>query len=182
MKKLFAIVLSIAILMGLAGCGSFEDVLASAIKYAPSDTAGYNKILDDAGIVHASPIYGDNIFSYVSVDENGNVFCADYVYKLDLVTSWAETTYLPVDGYTDDQIWDLERALRAELDYLELLACCSMWFNPVGDYLKVTCVFTEVDKEENYDAIYKAGISSENTIISMKASEDMLLADGCVKK
>lgn len=182
MRKILAMVLCAALLLGLAGCSSFEDVLASTIKYAPSDTAGYNKILDDAGIAHASPVFGDNIFSYASVDEDGNVFCADYVYKLDLVTSWAETSYIPVEGYTEDQIWELERALRVELDYLDLLACCSLRFNHVGDYLKVTCVFTEVDKEENYDAIYKAGISSENTIISMKASEDMLLSDGCVKK
>ncbi|MBE6957720.1 MAG: hypothetical protein E7447_01025 [Ruminococcaceae bacterium] len=182
MKKLLAILLCAAIVMGLAGCGSFEDVLASAIDYAESNTAQYNKILEDAGIVHASPVFGDNIFSYASVDEEGNVFCADYVCKIDVVTSWAETSYIPVEGYTEDQIWELKRALRVELDYLDLLACCSMRFNRAGNYLKVTCVFTDVNKEENYDAIYKAGLSSENATISMKASEDILLADGCVKK
>ena len=182
MKKIFALVLCVTILCGLAGCVSLQDILGAAVQYAESDTAQYNKILEDAGIEHSSPLFGENTASYVKADEQGNVLCADYVYKNDVVTAWAETTYIPAKGYTEEQVLNLERQLRLELDYLELLECCRLQMNHIGDYLKVSCVFTDVDKEENYSAIYRAELSTEETAISMKVSEDLMLGDGYVKK
>ena len=182
MKKLLSLILCAALLCGLAGCGSLQDILGAVIQYAESDTAQYNKILSDAGIEHSSPVFGENTASYVKADEQGNVLCADYVYKSDVVSSWAETTYIPVSGYTEDQVLEIQRTIKTELDYLDLLACCSLRFNHVGDYLKITCVFTEVDKEENYSSIYRANLSTEESAISMKVSEDLLLGDGYVKK
>ena len=183
MKKLFAIILCIAILMGLTACsGSFEELMASAIKYADSNTAQYNKILEDAGIVHASPVFGENIASYVSKEENNGIFCADYVYKNDVVSAWAETSYIYVKDYTEEQLINLRMNLQAKLGYLELVECCKMSMTQVGDYYKVSCVFTDVDKEENYEALYRAELTTENTSVSMKASEELQLEQGAVKK
>lgn len=183
MKKIFAVILCLAILMGLTACsGSLEDILNSRFEYAESNTAQYNKILEDAGITHASPVFGENIASYVSKEDNNGIFCADYVYKNDVVTAWAETSYIYVKDYTDEQLINLRMNLQDELSYLELLKCCKMSMTQVGDYYKVSCVFTDVDKEENYDALYRAELTTENTSVSMKASEELQLEQGAVKK
>ena len=182
MKKILAILLSAALLMGFAGCGSLENVLGAPVTYAESNTAQYNKILSDAGIDHSAPVFGENVASYAMADPFDYVYCADYVYKNDVVTSWAETTYIPVKGQSEEEILNLERQLRLELDNLDLLECCSLRFNHVGDYLKVTCVFSEVDKEENYSALYLMNFTTEKAAVSMKVSEDMVLEGGYVKK
>ena len=182
MRKFLAFILCAAILLGLAGCGSFEDVLASAVKYAESNTAQYNSVLTEAAIVHMSPIFGTNVASYVKKEANGNIFCADYVYKNDVVSAWAETTYIPIAGGSDADIQALEQDLRNSLADLEALDFCTLKYERGNNYFVVTCVLNDVDKEANYNAIYQAGLSTEKSAISMKATEDLLLERGCFKK
>lgn len=182
MKKFLVVFLSLTILCGLVGCSSFEDVLGSVVKYAESQTAQYEAIFAQTEIVHSSPVFGTNNASYAKKDEDGTILCTDYAYKNDIVTAWAETTYIPVEGYTEDKVLELERLLRLELDYLDLLECCRLQMTHSGDYLKVSCVFTDVDKEENYTALYRAELTDQETAVSMKASEDLLLGENYVKK
>ena len=182
MKKTLTIILCVAVLMGFAGCTDIAATLTNEFFYAHGDPDQYKAILNNANIQHASPVMGDHTASFVKLDGSGNVLCMDYVYSKDVVTAWAETTYVPIGDWTTEMIIQLKINLQEEMMYLDLLECCTVEHEQTEEYYIVTCTFTNVDKEENYAALFRAELSDKETAISMKSTEDWLLTEGYTKQ
>lgn len=149
---------------------------------ADTGSAAYNKILADAYIVHASPVFGKEIASYVIKMSDGTIVCADLAGQDDVVKEMVETTYFPVSGLTDAQKKEKENTLKMQMVQLEALSCCSVSYTTSENYLKVTAKFRDLDKQENYSALYHLKINGSNAPMSMSETEKSYLSQGFVKK
>lgn len=145
-------------------------------------SAGYDDIFRDTSIIHLQSFFGVNTASYALKQDDGTIHCADYGYDNDVVTRWTETMYLPISDYTDAQKTELENTMRSSFASIDSLICCSVSYKMSANYFTVTCEYTDVDKEENYSALYNAGILKVSSFISMSATEESLLAQNFVKK
>ena len=142
----------------------------------------YDNILAEAYIVHFNSFFNMDSANFVSKLDNGNIYCADYGYKNDVVLQLVETLYIPVDGMDDAAKTELENTAKTEFAKFEAISCCTVDYKTSNNYLTVTVKYDDLDKKENYSALYNAGITDSNTQISMSASEKNMLADGAIKK
>ncbi len=144
--------------------------------------SAYDDILTEAYIVHFQPMFNMDSASFVSKLSDGSIVCADYGYEGDQIIQWVETLYIPVTNYTDSQKTEAENNVRNNYAKLEALSCCNVKYKMGTNYLTVTVEFSDVDKAENYSALYQVGILTTNGPISMSATESGLIAQGAVKK
>lgn len=144
--------------------------------------AAYDTILTEAYIVHFQPFFMMDTESFVLKQEDGIICCADYGYEDDVVKQWVETMYIPVSDYSDQQKAELEATMKTEFESLDVLGFCSVEFNMGTNYLTITCTYTDVDKADNYTALYNAGLLGANTFISMSATSESLVSQGFIQK
>lgn len=142
----------------------------------------YDRILTEAHIVHFNSFFNMDTANFVSKLENGNVYCADYGYKNDLVLQMTETLYIPVSGADEAEKTELENTAKREFAKIENISCCTVEYKMSDNYLTVTAKYNNLDQQENYSALYYAGIIDANTQISMAACERIKLSEGAIKK
>lgn len=159
-----------------------NDSSDSSSSESTTSNSEYDDILAEAYIVHFNSFFGMDSESFVSKLDSGNIYCADYGYKNDVVLQMIETLYIPVSGMDDAAKTELENTARTEFAKFESIPCCTVEYKMSSNYLKVVVTYNDLDKEENYSALYDAGITDSNTPISMSASEEGMLADGAIKK
>ncbi len=142
----------------------------------------YNDILAEAGIVHFKSFFGLDAASFVTKYDNGNIYCADYGYQNDIVKQMFETLYVPVSGLDDAAKAELENNAKTEFAKFEAMSCCTVKYEMTNNYFIVTAEYNNLDKKENYVEMYEVGITEEKVPISMKLTEESVLADGAIKK
>ncbi len=152
---------------------------------ASTDTPNpaYEAVLTDACIVHFQSFFNMETASFVTVQEQGIIFCSDYGYQDDVVHQLVETMYVPISGYTDEQKAQLESTMKETYDAaVEEIGCVTVSYNMGTNYFSVTLEYKNLNLAENYGALYDAGIIDTNTCISMTITEKQLLAEGAIKK
>lgn len=142
----------------------------------------YMSILAEAWIVHIPDFFLMDTESFVSKQEGDTIYCIDYGCEGDLVKQWVETLYIPIFEYTDAEKTELENEARALFAEIDALSCCTVSYKMSKNYFTVKATYSDVDKEENYTALYEAEVLETNAKISVSASEKKLLAEGFVKK
>ncbi len=91
--------------------------------------------------------------------------------------------YIPIEGYTDSQKAELKSQAEAQFATYTSLDCCSLTYNESANYFTITLEVKNVDKPEAYSELYSAGLTSANTPLSMKMTEnDLLASEGFIKK
>lgn len=152
------------------------------IDIMPTPNAEYEAIFSGTSIVHYKSFFNMETANFASKLDNGSIYFADYGYKDDIVKEWSETMYIPIDGYTDSQKSELKAQAKAQFAQYTSLDCCSVSYGESVYYFRITLEIKNADKPETYSKLYKAGISSSNTPISMSMTEDDLISKGFIKK
>ena len=147
-----------------------------------ADNPAYEAIFDDTYIVHFQIFFNMETKNFAMEDDKGNIYCADYGYKDDVVKQWVKTVYIPVSEYTDTQKTELENTMKTQFATVDALNCCTVTYKMSTNYFTITCTYSDVDQASNYAELYSAGILQTNTFISMSATESTLLGQGFVKK
>lgn len=142
----------------------------------------YDRILTEAHIVHFNSFFNMDTENFVTKLENGNIYCADYGYKDDLVLQMTETLYIPVSGADEAAKTELKNTAKKEFAKFENISCCTVEYKMSANYLTVKVDYKDLDKKENFSALYYAGVTDANTQISMAACERIKLSEGAIKK
>lgn len=161
---------------------SQQSAVSDSESSAAAASASYQSIFAGTNIVHFPSFLNMEMKSFAMALDGGIISCSDYGYQDDVVKQWVETMYVPVSDYTDSEKTELENAMRAEFADFETLPCCTVGYKMGENYLVITCTFSNVDKAENYTALYNAQIVTENSLISMAETERSMAAQGYVKK
>lgn len=142
----------------------------------------YEAVFENTGIVHRNPITGMNTMSFAYKDDEGNVYCEDYGYEGDLVKKDVATIYTSLEGMTDDEKSEAKDMMEMMMSEFDEIECLSVKIELGDKYLVVVMEASDVDKPENYSALFEAGIIEENASISMSDEEQKCLDEGFVKK
>lgn len=124
--------------------------------------------------------------TFAKVDEIGMIDKLEYGYDGDVVKEMVNTIYFPISDYTEAQKNELDTTIKEEFSELENLNCCTMSYNTGNNYYVITVKFTDLDNLDNVQALQELDeitmYGPSNSLISMKNTEESLLADGYVKK
>ncbi len=201
MKKLLAILFVLAMVACvMTGCGGDTTTTTTESKTTTTTTAAttttteadttvttgntvtYEDILAELGIVHMETFVGLETASYVGI-VNGIVDCQDYGYEGDIVKKLVQTSYISVEGYTEDNKKLLEDTMKSAFSAFEDIDCVTVTYDMGTRYFKVRVLCVDLDKAENVSAVTTAGLLSESTgVISMSKSDVEFINLGYVKK
>lgn len=146
------------------------------------ENPAYDDVFDGTYIIHMQTFLNMETANFVTEFDDGMIFCSDYGYEDDIVKEMVETMYIPVSDYTESEKTNLQNTMKSNFEVCEAIDCCTVNYQMSANYFTVTMRCSDIDKEENYSALFEAGILDTNTYISMSATESQLLADGAIKK
>ena len=146
-----------------------------------SGSTAYDAIFADTYIVRFQDFFMMETANF-AMESEGIIYCADYGYQDDVVKTWVETMYIPVSEYTDSEKTELEANMKAQFTAVEALSCCTASYDMGLNYFTISFTYADVDQEAVCTELYQAGLLTENTFISMAATEETLLSQGFVKK
>ena len=146
-------------------------------------SAEYSAVFEDTGIDHKVTVKGENTVSYAMVDEDGFVYCQDYAYNGDTIKEWKITDYIPVHGFDDELMAQMEEACESDLEAYQGYDCVKANYSQEGDYIVFVVNFTDVDNENTLKVLKELEfVDSYDGYLSMEECEKVDLSDGYVKK
>ncbi len=121
----------------------------------------YLTIFEERGIVDESALlaYGHLTSSeHVTVLSDGIVDKMEYGSQDDMVKVIVETVYYPTAGYSDDQISQIEQAMRDQFVAAESLPFCTITYTNIDGYLKIEVFMEDLDHKTSLVQAAEAGI------------------------
>lgn len=150
------------------------------------DNPAYHEVFTERSIIFVPTLFfGMDSDSYVHVDADGMVDHQEFGHKDDVVVEFAETVYVPVNGWSDA---DKETYVQAIQDTYgnSGLSCASLENVNMGlNYISFTLRLRNLDKSENLRAVVDAGfvmMEGQYDLWGMSGTEDALLESGYIKK
>lgn len=142
----------------------------------------YELVFSDTGIIHHWESFMNETSNFVRKNEEGVIMFFNYGHEGDVVKESYEIHYFPVSDYDDYQKSSFEKILKTEYASYEALNCCEVTYDTGARYFSVSIHLKDIDKPENYTELYNAGLIDSLDLISMKRTEQGLIADGAIKK
>ncbi len=97
---------------------------------------------------------------------------------------YRETAYIDTTGYTDEQKQALEDYGKEEQAKYADVTCRTVRYemNEANSRFVITVEYTNLDKEENYSAVYAAGLLTSSGPYSMQVTTTLELEGGFIMK
>ena len=182
-SALVLMIMMLLISVVFSGCdlGDFQKRVVDPSGAVAS--AEYSAVFEDTGIDHKVTVKGENTVSYAMVDEDGFVYCQDYAYNGDTIKEWKITDYIPVHGFDDELMAQMEEACESDLEAYQGYDCVKANYSQEGDYIVFVVNFTDVDNENTLKTLKELEfVDSYDGYLSMEECEKVDLSDGYVKK
>lgn len=170
----------------LGDCNGSESKTSteSQLPTAKSNTAEYNALFEGIYIVHPQIISIDNTVGYAQKDEYGNITCMDYCYDDDgVVHSMKITEYSNTNGFTDEQLIQLENDVREADARFVGVECITITYNKGAGYFARKVSIDGLENKDSRTVLNKIGFNiDDDKNISMAVTEKEMLADGFIKR
>ena len=170
----------------LGDCNGSESKTSteSQLPTAKSNTVEYNALFDGTYIAHPQMISIDNTVGYAQKDEYGNITCMDYCYDDDgVVHSMKITEYSNTNGFTDEQLTQLENDVREADARFVGVECITITYNKGAGYFSRKVTVDGINEEDSRKVLNKIGFDFDvDKNISMAITEEEMLADGFIKR
>jgi len=144
-------------------------------------TAAYKQIFNGTGIDYDVSFPGVDTVCYAYKDEDGRIFCTALGFEGNIANYTTDTIYLPLSLFSEDELKNLERDYRDVFSGWEELPFCTMDGKTGTDYFTITVTLSDLDKVENYNAMYEAGVTNENEPLYLDENEAYYLGEGYIK-
>ncbi len=150
--------------------------------------SAYTEIFSSRNIVD-SPVFfltpESSDYAAVMASENGEIIDKMALgFEDDLVKEMAEVTYIPISGFTQEELETFDSTMRENYAALTSEAFCTADFAMTENYYVTTFQFKDLDVPENVQKLAEYGFVTQQdvTAISAEVTEQSLLGSGYVKK
>lgn len=119
------------------------------------------------------------------MDEDGWIYRYEFACEGDIICTRADTVFIPLDGYTDEEVDELVDIYEETFAFVDELDFCSVTVQKSGGHLLIVVLQEDVDEEDNIDALVASGYmdpTGGEGLLSMDLTAESLLEQGMIEK
>ncbi len=150
-----------------------------------TDNPAYTKIFTDRLIIKLPAWFlTDDTSSYAKVESDGSINYMDYGHSDDVIEYMTQGIYYPIEGLTEEEVAGLENEMKSLVAQYSALNCCEVSTSRLNNYLLITVEAENINNKVAINELYSVGLvkTANADYLSMKITEESVLADGFVKK
>lgn len=186
--KIVAITVAVlgATIAGLRGEEKLPDIEDDGVV-----SQAYMQVFEDHGLTvpESDFVNSDMKAAAYALDYDSGMFeTMEFVYSNGRIFDMVNAIYIPVDGLNQTEKYELDASIRENLAPLESVKCCVLELERGPQYYVYKLYYEDLQYQNNIQEMMEAGIVERGPngetpeIISIKETEDDLLAQGYVKR
>ncbi len=188
-RMLAMLVAVVCMIACFAGCSSApaDAETPEVIEHSPE----FDAVFAESSIKQVDATFdGMKSSAFVMESDDGMVECFEFGYEGDKICAYVDTVYLDVAEYSEDERSVLDESMRSAFASVEALDSVEITYGNVGDHYVIEVSVDGLDDVEVLQEVVESGVftltstgdDSEVTFLSMKQTEDSLVAQGFIKR
>lgn len=165
-----------------------DSLEAINARYEAQASEAYAALFADAGIGEASALpfeIGTTDYAFAEIDEDGWIYRYEFACEGDVICTMADTVFIPLAGYSDEEIENLQDTYTETFAFVDELDFCSVTVQNSGSHMVITVLQEDMDDEGNIEALvastYMEPTGGEG-LLSMALTAESLREQGMIEK
>lgn len=119
---------------------------------------------------------------FVSESEEGTVEKLEFGYEGDLIKEMVNVVYLPMGAYTEEEKAGIDAAMKETFSPYEAYDFVTIDYQMGNLYYVLTLRCTDLEDMDNIKVMQEMGFTEDDSLLSMKVTEEGLLKNGYIKR